>query len=513
VGAIAAPVANAQQKVLRAVMHADVRTLDPIWTTQTIAGIHAMLVYDTLFGNDDDLVPQPQMVGKYEISEDKLTYTFTLRDGVKFHDGSPVASKDVIPSLKRWAARDNVGQRLFSFVDRLEAVDDKTFRMILTKPYGMVLESLGKSGTSVAVIMREQEALTDPQQQIKEAIGSGPFKFAKDEWVPGSKTVYLKNADYVTRPGAEKASSFAGSKFAGVDRIELIWIADPQTTMSALINGEIDFWENPNIDFLPLLEKAKGVKLLKTGKYGTNAGFIRLNHLHPPFNNVKARQAMYHLINQEDFLRAIVGDPKYYRVCHGLLTCGGPYENDGGTAFMKEYNPKKALQLLKEAGYKGEPITVLATTDHNTITPATQVLIQAMREAGINVDAQSMDWGSVVSRRAKKEPPAQGGWNIFHTWTTAFDIVNPAVNAFINSSGDKAWFGWPTSEAMEKLRTDWAREPDQAKQKKMAEQIQLLAYDEVPHVSWGQFIAPSAFRKNVKGVLEFGATILWNIQV
>ena len=513
VGAIAAPVANAQQKVLRAVMHADVRTLDPIWTTQTIAGIHAMLVYDTLFGNDDDLVPQPQMVGKYEISEDKLTYTFTLRDGLKFHDGSPVTTKDVIPSLKRWAARDNVGQRLFSFVDRLEAVDDKTFRMILTKPYGMVLESLGKSGTSVAVIMREQEALTDPQQQIKEAIGSGPFKFAKDEWVPGSKTVYLKNADYVTRPGAEKASSFAGSKFAGVDRIELIWIADPQTTMSALINGEIDFWENPNIDFLPLLEKAKGVKLLKTGKFGTNSGFIRLNHLHPPFNNVKARQAMYHLINQEDFLRAIIGNPDFYKVCHGMITCGAPLASDAGSAPLKDYNPKKALQLMKEAGYNGEPITILAATDHSTITPATQVLIQAMREAGLNLDVQSMDWGSVVSRRAKKEPPAQGGWNIFVSTMGTVGASNPVLHTWIGAACDKGAFGWPCDAKIEELRNAYAFAQTDAEKKQIARDLQARAIEQVVYVPFGQWDQPYAYRADrLEGIVaNTGLVVLWNL--
>ena len=247
---------QAQEKVLRAVMHADVRVIDPIWTTQTIASIHGMLIYDTLFGNDANLKPQPQMVGKYEISPDRLTYTFTLRDGLKFHDGSPVTTKDVIASLKRWGAKDGVGIRLLSYVKKMEAVDDKTFTMVLTEPYGMVLESLGKSGSSVAIIMREQEALTDPQQQVKEAIGSGPFKFAKDLWVPGSKAVYLKNKDYVPRPGNEPPSSFAGSKIPGVDRIELVWISDPQTAMSALVNGEIDFYEAPNNDFLPLLAKA-----------------------------------------------------------------------------------------------------------------------------------------------------------------------------------------------------------------------------------------------------------------
>ncbi|MCX7364995.1 MAG: ABC transporter substrate-binding protein, partial [Alphaproteobacteria bacterium] len=256
--------ASAQEKVLRAVMHADVRVIDPIWTTQTIANIHGALIYDTLFGNDADQKPQPQMVGKYDISPDRMVYTFTLRDGLKFHDGSPVTTKDVIASLKRWGAKDGVGQRLMGYVTSMTPADDRTFTMVLREPYGMVLESLGKSGSSIAAIMREKDALTDPQQQVKESVGSGPFTFAKDLWVPGSKAVYLKNKDYV--PRTEAPSSFAGGKIPGVDRIELVWISDPQTAMSALINGEIDLYEAPNNDFLPLLEKARGVKLLKTGK-------------------------------------------------------------------------------------------------------------------------------------------------------------------------------------------------------------------------------------------------------
>src|SRR5260221_10334717 len=213
--------ASAQEKVLRAVMHADVRVIDPIWTTQTIANIHGALVYDTLFGNDANQKPQPQMVGKYEISPDRLTYTFTLRDGLKFHDGSPVTTKDVIASLKRWGAKDGVGQRLMGFVTKMQPVDDKTFTMVLREPYGMVLESLGKTGSSIAAIMREKEALTDPQQQVKESVGSGPFVFAKDQWVPGSKAVYLKNKDYWPRAD-EPPSGFAGAKIPGVDGIELI---------------------------------------------------------------------------------------------------------------------------------------------------------------------------------------------------------------------------------------------------------------------------------------------------
>lgn len=508
------PSANAQEKVMRAVLHADVRVLDPYWTTATIAGIHGMLVYDTLFGNNSKLEPQPQMVGKHEISPDRLTYTFTLRDGLKFHDGQPVTTKDVIASLKRWAVKDGVGQRLFGFVKTLEAVDAKTFKMELSKPYGMVLESLGKTGTSVPIIMREVDANTDPNTQIKEAIGSGPFKFAMDQWVPGSKAVYLKNPDYVPRPGKEPASFFAGSKYAGVDRLELVWISDPQTAMQALVNGEIDFYENPNIDFYPILEKSKGVKLQSTGEIDSHQGMIRLNHLHPPFNNKKARQAMYYLVNQEDFLRAVVGDPKYYKICHGMITCGVPLANDGGSHFFKEHNPKKALQMMKEAGYNGEPIVILATTDHNTITPATQVLIQAMRDAGLNVDAQSMDWGTTVTRRAKKEPPSQGGWNIFVTTTGGVSSSNPVLHTWIGAACEKGLFGWPCNKDIEELRNAYGFAQTMDEKKKISKDLQALAMEEVAYIPFGQWNQLVGYREDriTPFVPNTGLVVLWNIE-
>ena len=242
--------------------------------------------------------------------------------------------------------------------------------------------------------------------------------------------------------------------------------------MSALVNGEIDFYENPNTDFLPLLEKAKGVKLMKTGKIDSTQGMIRLNHLHPPFDNIKARQAMYYLINQEDFLRAIVGDPKYYRVCPGLLTCGGPYENDGGTAFDEGIQSEEGAAAPEGGGLQGRADHRAGATDHNTITPATQVLIQAMREAGINVDVQSMDWGSVVSRRAKKEPPAQGGWNIFVTTSGGVGSSNPVLHTWIGAACDKGLFGWPCDPEIEKLRNAFGMAATEDERKKIAKELQ-----------------------------------------
>jgi len=507
-----APSALAQEKVLRAVMHADVRTLDPFWTTQTIAGIHGMLVYDTLFGLDDDMVPRPQMVSEYQISGDRKTYTMTLRGGLKFHDGTPVTTKDVVATLKRWGARDPAGQRLLSFTESFEIVNDKTFKLILKEPYGQVLHTLGKTGTNVPVIMREKEAMVDPNTQIQEAIGSGPYKFAREQWVPGSKTVYVKNADYV--PRAEPPSTFAGGKIPGVDRIELLWIPDAQTAMQALINGEIDYYEVPPIDFLPILEKARGVKLLKPGKFDNNFGLIRLNHLHPPFNNVRARQAMYRLINQEDYLRTFVGNADYYRVCHAMLVCGSAFANDAGSAMLKEYNPKKALAELKEAGYKGEPITVLLATDHVIINASTQVLIQSMRDAGITLDVQSMDWGSVVQRRAKKEPPAQGGWNIFVTTSGTISGSNPVLHTWIGAACDRGLFGWPCDSEIEKLRSAFGFAQSDEERMKVSRDLQARAIHQVVYLPFGQWTQPIAYRADrISGVLGVpGLAVLWNIK-
>lgn len=507
-----APSAAAQEKVIRAALHADVRSVDPFWTTQTIVSIHALFVYDTLFAVDSNSVPQPQMVGHYEISEDRKTYTFTLRDGLKFHDGSPVTTADVVASLKRWGARDGSGQRLMSMTASMDIVDDKTFRLVLNEPYGLVLESLGKASSSVPVIMRKKDAEVDPNLQITEVVGSGPFRFERDKWVPGSKVVYTKNKDYV--PRAEPASGIAGGKVVKVDRIELIWMPDPQTAMSALINGEIDFYERPPLDFIPMLRQARGVALLKLGDMMTDFGIIRLNHLQPPFNNEKARQAMYRLVNQEDILRATIGNPEFYLVCPGLIFCGSPFANDAGSDVIKDYNPKKALQMLKEAGYKGEPITVLHATDHPTMNPATQVLIEAMRDAGVNLDIQAMDWGSVVSRRTKKDPPAQGGWNIFLTTSSALSGANPVIHTWIGGGCDKTPPGWPCDQKLEELRTAWGMAASDEERMKLAREIQAEAVKTVAYIPFGQWAQPPAYRSDrLSGIVgHVGMPVFWNIE-
>ena len=362
------------------------------------------MVYDVLFAQDEQLRIQPQMVDKYQVSADKLTWTFTLRDGLEWHDGQPVTSEDCIASIKRWASRDPLGQQLIASMGDLKAVDAKTFTLTLKEPFGLVLEALGKPSSNVPFMMPKRVADTDPNKQFDDYTGSGPFIFKKDEWKPGEKVVYVKNTKY--KPRAEPPSMLAGGKVVKIDRVEWIAVTDPLTAVNALTQGEIDLIEVAVPDLFPVMKADKNIALYGWNALGSQI-IMRFNHLHPPFDNVKARQAAMYAVAQEDFLRAQVGDPEIYRVCNSPLVCGSPYEKSYGNLLIKP-DLDKARQLLKESGYDGKPIVMMQATDLQSSNQLPPVGKQALEKIGFKVDLQAMDWQTVVSRRAKKEAAGQG---------------------------------------------------------------------------------------------------------
>ncbi|HEY7648899.1 MAG TPA: ABC transporter substrate-binding protein [Methylomirabilota bacterium] len=506
-----APRVHAQKRggTLRFVPHADLKVLDPIWTTAYITRNHGYMIYDTLFALDANLQIRPQMVEKHSVSKDGMKYSFTLRDGLKFHDGQPVTADDCVASIKRWGARDAVGRLMMAAVGRLAPVDRKTFALELAQPFGLVLDGLAKPSACPCFIMPARIAATDPNEQVKETIGSGPYRFIKDEWQPGNQVVYTRNADYV--PRSEAPSGAAGDKRVFVDRVVWRYIPDAATANAALAASEIDYWENPPLDFVPPMERNPNLTVFVTDPRGTQ-GLMRPNHLQPPFNNRKARQALLWMVDQEQYLKAAIGQARYYRPCPGYFMCGGlPYEST--VAAPSRPDSERARQLLKESGYDGSPVVLMDPTDIALLHGASLVCRELLQKVGFNVDLQSMDWSTLVARRAKKEALKDGGWNLFHTWAISSDTMTPAVNSAIAGSCDKAWFGWPCSETMERLRADFARTTDPTRRKQLAEEIQKVAFDEVPYVPWGQWVLPSAYRKNVRGVLQFGAQLLWNIEV
>jgi peptide/nickel transport system substrate-binding protein len=498
------------QKTLRFVPHSDVKILDPIWTTAYISRNHGYMVYDTLFAMDASGKIQPQMVGKHEVSGDKLTHTMTLRDGLAWHDGAPVTAEDCVASIKRWAAKDSMGQKLMSFIESVTAKDAKTFVIKLKAPTGLVELALGKPSSNVPFMMPKRVAETPPNEQIKDFTGSGPFIFAKDEWKPGSKIVYLKNTKYV--PRSEPASGLAGGKVVKVDRVEWMPIRDHQQAVNALLAGEIDVIESPPHDLYPLIKSGKGIKQHNFNPAGNQFTF-RFNTLHPPFNNPKVRQAVLYALNQEDFTQAVVGSPDYYKLCKALFICGMPFETDAHMDGVLESNFKKSKELLAEAKYDGTPIVLMHSTDLQVLTNLAPVAKQLLEKGGFKVDMQSMDWQTLVARRSKKDEPTKGGWHAFITSWTAGDLLNPIGMGFLNSSCDKAMFGWPCDKELEALRDQFARATDQAKQLEIIKSIQKRWREYPTHVHLGQWYSLMAHRDNISGVLQTaGVPVAWNIE-
>src|SRR6201997_1105647 len=436
----------AEKKTITAVMHSDLRVIDPLFTTAYITRDHGYMVFDTLLATDSNFKVQPQMAD-WKVSEDKLTYTFTLRDGLKWHDGAPVTAEDCAASLKRWGKNDNMGQKLMDFTASIEAPDAKTIVLKLKEPYGLVLESIAKPSSYVPFMMPKRLADTPVGKQMEEQIGSGPFKFIKAEFQPGVKSVYEKNSDYV--PRKEPSSWTAGGKVVKVDRVEWITMSDAQTAVNALQSGDIDFMENPPFEMLPLIEANPDLKTEILNKLGFQT-LGRMNFLYPPFNNVKVRRAAFLAMNQKDVLDAMVGNPDYYRVCGAVFVCGTPLASDvGSEPLVKANGVAEARKLLAESGYDGTPIVLMAPGDVVTLKAQPIVAAQLLRAAGFKVDVQATDWQTVVSRRTSQKSPKEGGWNMFFTNWAAADLMNPIVNFAIGGQGKSGWFGWAEDAKIE----------------------------------------------------------------
>jgi peptide/nickel transport system substrate-binding protein len=491
--------------VLRIVPQADLTNLDPISTTNYVTRNHGYLVYDTLFGTDATGHIAPQMVESYTVTTDQKVWTFILREGLEFHDGTPVTSADVIASLQRWCERDTMGQRLRTFVARWDAVDSKTFRLTLKSPYGLVRESLGKPDSNVPFIMPRRIAQTPASSQITDATGSGPFIFKKDEWRPGEKAVYVRNPRY--KPRQEPPSGTAGGKVARVDRIEWIVLKDPQTQVSALAAGDVDMIAYPIAEQYAALKRATGVQLFDAVPFLAQFDLI-FNHQTPPFDNPRIRLAAMAALNQPAFLQTQVGNPDLYRVCLSVYSCDSPYVTSAGMDLLAHPNPAHARQMLKESGYRSEPIVLMAPTDLAVIAKLPGVAASLLREAGFVVDVQSMDWNSVLSRRTRPT-----GWNMLLLAWNATSAMNPVVSQLLSGAGyPNAYIGWPTDARLEELRSAFAVAPNEAERKRIAVEVQIRAMEIAAFVPLGEYKTVVAARTNVRGLVPGFFPVPWNLE-
>jgi peptide/nickel transport system substrate-binding protein len=502
---------TAGARVLKFIPQSDITVTDPIITTAYVTRNHGFAVFDTLYGFDEDFNAQPQMAEGHTVEEDGKRVTIRLREGLKWHDGAPVLAKDCVASIRRWAARDAIGQALMARTDALEAPDDRTILFRLKQPFPMLFSALGKPSTPVCFMMPERMAKTDPAQPVREMIGSGPFRWKADERVAGSLAVYEKFADYVPRADGT-VSWTAGPKRVHLDRIEWHVIPDASTAAAALSNGEMDWWEQPTADLQPQLRRNRNVVMEIPDPTGLCA-IARFNHLHPPFNNPAIRRALLGGVVQGDYMTAVIGtDRSLWKDGNGFFPPGTPLASDVGMeALTSPRDFEKVKRDLAAAGYKGEKVVLMAASDFPSLNALAQVGHDMLTKCGMNVEFVSADWGTVVQRRASKEAPEKGGWSLFFTFFAGLDMINPGVNQPLRGNGQNAWFGWPTMPKVEELRNAWFDAPDLENQQKVARDIQAEAFREVPYLPLGQYFQATAYRRGLSGVPK-GFPMFWNVQ-
>lgn len=497
------------ETTLTAVMHSGLRVLDPIMTTAHITRNHGYMIYDVLLAQDSKFEAQPQMAD-WTISDDGLIYRFTLRDGLKFHDGAPVTPDDVIASLNRWSKKDAGGQMMMERTASLEAEGDDTIVWTLKEPFRPMIDLLSKPSGVPAFIMPKRIADTSADESVKEYIGSGPFSFVLEEFQPGLSVTYAKFEDYVPRD--EPADGMAGGKTVYLDRVKWVSMSDAMTSANAMATGEIDYLELLQVDLVPLLEGDPDIEIELRDSIGYTS-VARLNFLHPPFDNKLVRQAAVKAISQEPIMQSMMALPKYYRLCGSVYGCGIPLETEAGAeTLVKGDGIEEAKALLAEAGYDGTPVVLMQPTDVVSLTTQPVVLADQLRQAGFTVDLMPMDWQTLVTRRANPGTPAQGGWNMFATNWIVHEVSSPLLNGLLSGRGMDGWFGWPEDPEMEALREEFIQQTDSEGQLEVAIKVQERALDNALIIPLGQYYNPQARRSNVQDMLPNSVPVFWEMK-
>lgn len=501
-------IAQGRTKTLRYVPSSNLTVLDPVFTPAAVSITHGYCVFDTLYGMDANLRPVPQMAEGHTVSDDGLTWEITLREGLKFHDGEPVRAQDCAASLARWSKRDSFGQALGAATESFGAKDDRTIVIKLMRPFGRLLDAIGKPHSSPAMIMPERLANTDISTQVTEMIGSGPFRFVADEYVSGDRMVYEKFEDYVPREGA--AAWTSGGKVVNFDRLEWQVIPDPATAAAAIQAGEVDWVASILPDLAPIIEAHPDVRLNRVDPFGIMS-VLRFNHLQPPFDNVELRRVVLKVIDQTPYMQAITASEANRRKCLSMFPCGLPGVNELGEGIMGSLDIEAAKQAVIDAGYNGEPVVILNPTDIASIHPHGLITADLLTKIGMNVDLQDTDWGTVVQRRVSKEPVDKGGWSIAHTNWPSISIANPATNATTRGLGESGWWGWSKDEVMEDLVVKWLAAGSDAEAQELFDAAHMRALEHVPTVPLGMTFRDGAVRSDLTGTLEASVDLFWNV--
>ncbi len=504
--------AQAQQRPFRFVVNVGLQNLDPIAGPSFVTRNFGYLVFDTLVALDGQGRYRPQMLEGWEVSADKLSWSFKLRDGLAFHDGTRVTPEDVIASLKRWGARDTIGRRLMAATAELVADGPQGFKLTLSRPFGGVLEALGKPSVHAPMIMPARIAsVTPPTQQVQEIVGSGPFIFQRSEWVPGDRASFRRNEKYV--PRNEPADGLAGGKIPKFDRVEMLSMPEVAVRYAALTRGEVDYLEYAPVDLIPRMQRDRNLTFAKAGGRAELIYAVSINHFQAPMDNVLIRRAIQQCLDRNDVLGgAGFGNELGRPDCTSMLMCGAPFESTAGSDIIGNPSIAKAKALLAEAGYKNEKIVLLHPLDSPLLNPFGSVLIERMKQAGFNVDVQGLEWSAIAQRWFQRNPLDQGGWSVIPVVYTGFDMSDPLSNLGIgyNCTGSQPW-GY-CDQRITPVLDRFEAESDPDKRKALAAELQKLATEDATFPIAGQFRSPAVWRSELKGVIDFGFPVIWNIE-
>ena len=508
---IGAALAQPAQTPLRVVLDAELQVLDPIATTSYVTRSFAYMVFDTLISMDSRGEYHPQMLEGWQVSDDRMSYTFRLREGLEWHDGSPVTAEDCVASLRRWAARDGFGRHMMAATQELRIVDARTFVLQLARPFGLVIEAIGKPSSNVPVMMPARLASMDPMRAVPEVVGSGPFLFRREEWRPGDRAIFRRNPRY--RPRSEPADGLAGGRVVHFDRVDFVSVPDPATKVAALTQGEIDYIQYTPMDFVPRLMRDRNIRVVTDRGMAQFMGAIRLNHTQPPFNNQLAREAFQQLMDQREFLAAL-GVPRdmYLQNCTSMFMCDAPYSSTAGTERLRDPSIERARELLRRSGYNNEPAVVLQSTDVPLINTISLVTIDRMRQAGFNVVVRATDWSTVAQQRWSREPPDRGGWSALPLIWVGYDLANPLTHYGVGYNCTDGYPGWSCDERTTELLNRFVAEPDAARRREIAGELQARAHEIVSVGLAGQFTNPASYRSDLQDMINIGIPVFWNVR-
>jgi peptide/nickel transport system substrate-binding protein len=461
--------------------------LDAHWTTASITETLTNHIYEGLYSLDASNRPIPMLAESHAVSRDGLTYTFKLRQGVKFHNGKEMTSEDVVASLARWGKQSIYGKALFAQVADWRAVDRYTVEMKLKEKSAIVLISLAVPNNFGAIYPKEIAEKFPPEVKVTEYVGTGPFKLA--EWKPDQYIRMVRFDEYKARN--EKPSGYGGGKAAWLDEIRWIPVPEVATRVAQVETGELEFADDLNLDAYDRLRQNPNVRtVISRPYYWLVAVFNKKDGL---MTNAKLRQAWQAAIDIEPIMKNVAGGhAEFYRMDSSLapVEIAAWHTKLAGLPW-NEHDREKARRLLKEAGYRGEPIRFMTTQEYKWMYDFALLTKQQLEDVGFNIDLQVVDWATLVKRRNNPKE-----YDAFTTGMGAF--YDPTHHIYLTAS----WPGWTNDEDILKLQAELARETDPRKRTALWEAQTRQFYEKVPVIRYGDLFGLRAMRTSVKGFNE-----------